>query len=372
MEDNEKRDISFIDLKKSYIDIKDEIDKAMEKVIEDTSFILGEEVSEFEKNFAKYCDTKYCIGVSSGVDALFLSMKALNIGSGDEVITTANTFIATAFAISRTGATPVLVDCNEKDFNIDVNKIESVITKKTKAIILVHLYGQPCDMDPIIDLAEKYNLEVIEDAAQAHGAEYKGKKVGGIGKVGCFSFYPTKNLGAFGDAGAITTNDHELAEKLRILRNCGEEKKYQSTVKGYNCRLDSLQATVLNVKLKYLDRWNEQRIESANLYNKLLKNEEKLTIPFKNENVKHVYHLYVIKVEGRDKLMQDLALRGVSTMAYYSTPVHLQKAYKDLKYIKGSFPVTERLANSILALPIYHGIEKNEIEFIVENIKNNV
>jgi len=356
--------INFIDLKRQYLTIKDEIDKAIQRTVENTSFILGEDVSNFEKNFSEYCNTKYCIGVSSGADALYLSMKVLGIGPGDEVITTAYTFIATTLAISRCGAKPVLVDCNELDYNIDVNKIESAITEKTKAILPVHLYGQPADMNPMLELADKYNLAVIEDACQAHGAEYKGKKVGSIGKIGCFSFYPTKNLGAYGDAGAITTNDHDLAERIRLLRDCGQDRKYHSVVKGDNCRLDSIQAAVLNVKLNYLDKWNDQRRKNARLYNNLLG--ESMTIPYEKDNVKHVYHLYVIGSNMRNKIMQNLKLKGISTRICYQFPIHLQSAYKELK---ASFPNAEECSNTVLALPMFPELKKEEIEFIVKTIK---
>lgn len=363
-----KKNIDLIDLKKQYLAIKNEIDKAIQKVVENTSFILGKEVSDFEKNFSNYCNTKYCIGVSSGTDALYLSMKALGIGPGDEVITTANTFIGTVLAISHCGAKPILVDCSESDYNIDVNKIESSITEKTKAILPVHLYGQPADMDSILELAEKYNLDIIEDACQAHGAEYRKKRVGGIGRIGCFSFYPTKNLGSYGDGGAITTNDPDLAEKIKLLRNSGQKIKYNSIIKGYNCRLDSLQAAILNVKLKYLDKWNEQRRKNAKLYNELLEKDNNTITPYERNEVKHVYHLYVIRTKMRDKLMENLKLKGISTRVYYPIPIHLQQAYKDLGYSKGSFPVTEEYSNSVLALPIFPELKKEEIKYIANII----
>ena len=359
--------INFVDLKRQYSGIKQEIDSAIKEVLENTDFILGEPVAKFEKNFADYCKVKYCLGVSSGLDALKLSLKALGIGPGDEVITVANTFIATALAISDCGAKPVLVDCNQLDYNIDIDKIESAITEKTKAITPVHLYGQPADMDSIMELAEKHNLYVIEDACQAHGAEYKGRRVGGIGRIGCFSFYPGKNLGAYGDGGAITTNDPELAEKIRILRNCGQQEKYNSILKGNNCRLDSIQAAVLNVKLKYLDQWNSQRIENAKLYNKLLNGIA--TTPLQRENTKHVYHLYVIRTELREKLIKELNSRGISTGIHYPIPIHLQAAYKDLGYNRGSFPNAEAFSEKIVSLPIFPELKKEEIEFIAKNIK---
>lgn len=362
-----KKNINFVDLKKQYLTIKNEIDRAVQRVLENTSFILGKEVSDFEKNFSNYCNTKYCIGVSSGTDALYLSIKALGIGPGDEVITTAYTFISTCLAISRLGARPVFVDCNELDFNIDIRKIESAITEKTKAIMPVHLYGQPADMDSIMEIAKRHKLYVIEDACQAHGAEYKGRKSGGLGHIGCFSFYPTKNLGGAGDGGAITTNIDQLAEKLRILRNCGQKEKYNSILKGDNCRLDSIQAAILNVKLKYLDTWNEQRIEKAKLYSKLL--EKHVITPYEKDDVKHVYHLYIIRSDIREKLMKDLNLNGISTKVYYPIPIHLQQAYQDLGYKQGDFPIAEKLSNEVLALAMFPELKKEEIEFIVKTIK---
>jgi len=358
--------INLFNLKEQQSPIREEIDQAVKRVFDNTSFVLGKEVKEFEDNFAQYCNVKHCIGVSSGADALYLSMKALGIKQGDEVITSTNSFISTILPVSRLGAKPVLVDCNSDDFNIDISKIEPVITERTKAIIPVHLYGQPAEMDSIREIAKKHNLYLIEDVCQAHGAEYKGKRVGGLGHLGCFSFYPTKNLGGAGDGGAITTNDDQLAEKLRILRDCGQKEKYNSVLKGDNCRLDSIQAAILNVKLKYLDIWNDQRREKAQLYNKLLNNIE---VPKNNENLKHVYHLYVIKTKSRDELIERLKLRGVKTGIHYPIPLHLQEAYKDLGYKQGDFPITERLCQEVLALPIYPELKQEEIKYI-SNIIN--
>lgn len=361
--------INFVDLKKQYHSIKKETDNAIQRVIDSTSFVLGKEVSDFEKNFADFCNTKYSIGVASGTDALFLALKALDIGPGEEVITVANTFIATPLAISHCGAKPVIVDCNPDDYNIDVSKIESAITNKTKAIIPVHLYGQPADMDPILELAEKHNIKVVEDACQAHGAEYKKKRTGGFGVMGCFSFYPGKNLGAYGDAGAITTNDSEIYEKLRLLREYGQKKKYHHALKGYNSRLDSIQAAVLNVKLKYLGKWNNQRRKNAKLYNKLLEDIKGITIPVEREDVKHIYHLYVIRCNARGKLAEHLQSKGVSTLIHYPVPIHLQEAYSDLGYNKGSFPVTEKYSNIILSLPMFPELNKEEITYTTNSIK---
>lgn len=363
--------IEMFNLKRQYLSIKKEVDEAIKKVLENTSFILGKELEEFENNFAQYCNVKHCIGVSSGTDAIYLALKALGIGPEDEIITTANSFIGTILPVSRLGAKPVFVDCNEFDYNIDVTKIESAITEKTKAIIPVHLYGQPADMDSIIEIARKHNLYVIEDACQSHGAEYKGRKTGGLGDVGCFSFYPTKNLGGYGDGGAITTNDDQLAEKLMILRNCGQKEKYNSILKGDNCRLDSIQAAILNIKLKYIDKWNEQRRQNAGLYNQLLNNNKKILIPVERDYAKHVYHLYVIKSELRKEIMEKLKSNGIQSRVYYPILLHLQEAYKDLGYKKGDFPAAEKCSNAVLALPMFPELKKEEIEFITKIINEN-
>jgi len=361
--------INFVDLKRQYDSIKKEIDNAIERIIDNTSFILGKEVTDFEKNFSDFCNTKYSVGVASGTDALFLSLKALGVGQGDEVITVANTFIATPLAISHCNAKPVLVDCNPNDYNIDISKIESAITSKTKAIMPVHLYGQPADMDPILELAEKHNLKVVEDSCQAHGAEYKKKRTGSLGNIGCFSFYPGKNLGAYGDGGAITTNNSEIYEKLKLLREYGQKKKYHHTLKGYNSRLDSIQAAVLNIKLKYLDKWNNQRIKNAKLYNELLEGDEDIIPPIESEDVKHIYHLYVIRYDARDKLAEHLQSKGISTLIHYPVPIHLQEAYSDLGYSKGSFPIAEEYSNIILSLPMFPELNEEEITYTANSIK---
>lgn len=363
-----KGNINLFDLKKQYLPIKEEVDEAIEKVLENTSFVLGKEVKQFEKNFADYCGTKHCLGVNSGTDAIYLALKSFDIGPGDEVITTTYTFIGTVSPIVLTGAKPVFIDCNENDFNIDATKIEEKITNKTKAIIPVHLYGQPADMDPIMEIAQKHNLYVIEDACQAHGAEYKGKKTGGLGDVGCFSFYPSKNLGGVGDGGAIVTNNQGVYEKIDLLRNHGQKEKYKSIIKGQNSRLDCIQAAVLNVKLKYLDKWNNQRINIAQTYNQLLKN---VVIPYKKENVKHVYHLYVIKSDLRDKIMEKLNLRGIFSGVYYPFPLAFQEAFSELGHKKGDFPIAEKISKQVLALPIFPELKKEEIERIAKTINEN-
>ena len=358
--------IPFIDLKSEYAEINEELTNAIQRVLKSGWFILGEELKKFEEEFSKYIGTKYGAGVNSGSDALFLALKALEIGKGDEVITVSHTFISTVDAIVRNGAKPVFVDIDPDTFCIDVTKIEEKITEKTRVILPVHLYGHPADMGPIMEIAEKYNLFVAEDACQAHGAEYKGKKVGCIGDVGCFSFYPVKNLGAYGDGGMVVTNDKELAEKLGLLRNYGQSKKYYHDFVGVNSRLDEIQAAILRVKLKQLDEWNEKRRLVAKRYNELLGDSEIVT-PIGKEYAKHVYHLYVIRHKDRNKLQQYLSKKGIETMIHYPIPVHKQKAYLDLGYT-ASLPVTEKTCNDILSLPVFPELKNEEIEQVVNHI----
>jgi dTDP-4-amino-4,6-dideoxygalactose transaminase len=361
--------VPFVDLRREYSLIKDEINTKINEVLQSGHFILGENVKAFEKEFSNYCNAKYGVGVASGTDALLLSLKALDIKEGDEVITVANTFTATVDAISRSGATPVLVDINPETYNITVEKIKSKITDKTKVIIPVHLYGQPADMDPILEISEKYDLKVVEDACQAHGAEYKGRMVGSLGDAACFSFYPSKNLGAYGDGGMVVTNNEEIVEKIKMLREYGQSKKYHHDLIGYNSRLDEIQAAVLRVKLKYLDKNNEERRKHAKLYNELLVNTSLFT-PIELPYVKHVYHLYVIRCKERDKLQQFLSSRGVSTGIHYPIPVHLQKAYSYLGYRLGAFPIVEKYANEILSLPMFPQLMGEEIEYVCDCIKD--
>lgn len=359
--------IPFVDLRREYQEIKEEINQAIQRVLESGWFILGEELKAFEKEFAEYLGVKHAVGVNSGSDALYLAIKALGIGNGDEVITVSHTFISTVDAITRNGAKPVFVDIDPETYTIDVNQIEEKITERTKAILPVHLYGHPADMDPIMEIAEKYDLYVIEDASQAHGAEYKGRKVGNIGHVGCFSFYPTKNLGAYGDAGAVVTNDVELAEKLRLLRNYGSPKKYHHDFIGVNSRLDEIQAAVLRVKLRHLDEWNEKRRKIAEEYNELLRDFDDVITPVEKEWAKHVYHLYVIRHKERDKLQQYLLENGVRTQIHYPIPVHKQKAYTAFR--TSSLPITERISNETLSLPMHPWLRIDEIEKICYLIK---
>jgi len=366
--------IPLVDLKRQYASIKQEIDESLMRVLDNTSFILGHEVAEFERQFAEFCHVDYTIGVASGTDALILALRSLNVGSGDEVITSSNTFIATAAAISHVGAKPVLVDIEDETYNIDTSKIEIAITARTKAIIPVHLYGHPADMDSILEISKKYNLAVIEDACQAHGAEYKGQIVGSIGEIAAFSFYPGKNLGAYGDGGAVATNNNELAEKVLLLRDHGSPKKYCHDVIGYNSRLDAIQAAILKVKLKHLKDWNEKRRQNASTYCKYLKelaDEELVILPKEKDWAKHVYHLYVIQVDGsiRDKLVEHLNAKQIGALIHYPIPIHLQQAYKHLGYSIGDFPVTRQLTCKIISLPMFSELEEQEIEYITDQIK---
>jgi len=345
--------VPFADLKENYRSIKSEIDGAVHRTLESGWFILGKEVEAFEVEFAAYCGVKHCIGVGNGLEALHLSLRGYEIGLGDEVIIPANTYIATALAVSCAGAIPVLVDADESTYNIDVTKVESAITSRTKAIMPVHLYGQPADMDPISALALKYNLKVIEDNAQAHGAVYKGKRTGSLGDAAGVSFYPSKNLGAYGDGGAILTNDDTLAKRARRLRNYGQSSRYYNDYKGFNSRLDELQAAILRVKLKYLEDWSDRRRTLAKVYTSLLSDAHDLVLPQELERAKHVYHLFVVRHPRRDALQLHLKKNEIETLIHYPVPLYLQKAYADLRIPLGKFPVTEKLASQVLSLPFY-------------------
>ena len=362
--------VDVFSLKKQYEDIKDEIKGPVEKVVTSGGFILGEDVKLFEQEFPDYCGVKHGVGVNSGTDALFLACLACGIGKGDEVIVMPYTYIATALGISMAGARPVFVDIEEKTYNIDVSKIEKAITKKTKAILPVHLYGHPVDMDPLMEIAKKHNLKVIEDCAQAHGALYKDKKVGSFGDVACFSFYPTKNLGAFGDGGMVITNSEEMKERLLLLRDYGRKGRYEHILKGYNSRLDTLQAAILRVKLKHLDEWNEKRRKNAHLYAKLFKeNNIDLVLPNESDYAKHVYHLYPVRVKDRKSVMEKLAEKGIRTLMHYPIPIHLQDAYKDLGHKKGDFLISEKCCEEILSLPMYPELPEEEIKYVVASFR---
>lgn len=360
--------IPFVDLKIQYAALSQEINSAVQNVMDRSDFILGEDVDLFEKEFGGFIGAKYNIGVASGTDALHLAMLAAGVEAGGEVITAANTFVATALAIAYTGARPVLVDIDVDTYNMDVTEVKKAITKKTKAIIPVHLYGQPVDMDAVMEIAKRKNLVVIEDACQSHGALYKGRAIGTIGDMGCFSFYPGKNLGAYGDGGLIAANNSDLADKVGLLRNYGQRRKYYHEMKGYNSRLDTIQAAILRVKLKRLKEWNERRVKNAGLYNRLLKDLH-ITLPYKADYGTHVYHLYVIRVSKRDELQKYLSSKGISTGIHYPVPIHLQKAFSDLEYKKGDFPITEMYASEILSLPMYPEMTESQVNEVAEGIK---
>ncbi len=360
--------VPFVDLKAQYKSIETEVQKAIKKVFDKSDFILGEELKLFEEEFAAYCGAKYCVGVASGTEALWLALLALGIKKGDEVITAANTFIATALAITMAGAKPVLVDIDPKTYNIDPRLIEEKITEKTKAIIPVHLYGQPAEMEEINKIAKKYGLFVLEDACQSHGAIYKGKRCGSLGDAAAFSFYPAKNLGAYGDGGAVVTNSTEIAEKIRMLRDYGQKEKYHHLVKGYNSRLDTLQAAILRVKLKKLDEWNKKRMEAAEQYHQLLKKED-IVLPEIAPDRTHVFHLYVIRIKRRDHARKFLEKNGISTGIHYPIPIHLQPSFKEIGYKEESFPVTETYSKEVLSLPLYPEIKREQIEYVSQKIE---
>jgi len=360
--------IPLVDLKAQYKTIKEEVDEAIQRVIDSSSFIMGEEVRLFEQEFAQYIGAKHAVGVGSGTDALHLALLAVGVGPGDEVITVSHTFIATGGAVTQCGAKPVFVDIDPRTYNIDVTRVERAITSRTKALLPVHLYGQPADMDPLLDLAERYHLPVIEDAAQAHGAEYKGQKTGTFGKAACFSFYPAKNLGAYGDAGMVVTNDDQVAQKVRLWRDHGRESKYVHLVEGFGKRLDTIQAAVLRVKLRRLPAWNAQRRQNALLYTQLLGGTG-VVCPYEPEYARSVYHQYVIRVREREKMQVRLKEDGISTGVHYPLPLHLQPAYARLGYQPGALPATEKAAEEVLSLPMYPELTPEQIEFIASRVK---
>jgi dTDP-4-amino-4,6-dideoxygalactose transaminase len=357
--------IPILDLKAQYHSIKEEIDSAIAGVLESGQFVLGREVAAFEEEFASYCGAAHAIGVNSGTSALHLALLAAGIGPGDEVITVPFTFVASVAAIQYTGALPVFVDIQADSYNMDVKQIEAAITARTKAILPIHLYGQSADMDPILEIARRRNLLVIEDAAQAHGAGYKGRKAGGLGDMGCFSFYPGKNLGAYGEAGAVVTGNPAYARRLRLLRDWGAEKKYEHLLKGYNYRMESLQAVILRVKLRHLEQWNEARRAHAAEYSRLL-GAAGVQTPKEMSYARHVYTVYTIRSERRAELRQQLEKAGVQTAIHYPIPVHLQPAYADLGYRLGDFPVSEEAAREVLALPIFPEMTGNQLHSVVE------
>lgn len=361
--------IPLLDLKGQYHAIKDEIDAAIQGVLENGQFILGPQVKALEHDIASYCRVPYAIGVGNGTDALVIALRACGIGPGDEVITSPFTFFASAESISAVGAKPVFVDIDPDTFNMDVSKIEQAITSRTRAIIPVHLFGQIADMDAIMDIAKKHDLMVIEDACQAMGAEYKGMKAGSFGHAACFSFFPTKNLGTYGDGGMIVIRDADIDKKARMLRAHGSVKKYYHEMIGYNSRLDELHAAILNVKFKYLDQWNDMRRHNAALYDELLKDSGVVT-PYAAPYAKHIYHQYVVQCDDRDGLAEALKAEGISTGVYYPLPLHLQDAYKDLGYKMGDMPYAEAACNRVLALPMYPELEPVQIKYVADAIKN--
>jgi dTDP-4-amino-4,6-dideoxygalactose transaminase len=361
--------VPFVDLKAQYQTIAAEVDESMHRVISSADFILGKELELFEQEFAAYCEAKYAVGVDSGISALELALRAYGIGEGDEVITVSHTFIATASSISFTGARPVFVDIEPRTYNMDASQIEAAITPCTKAILPVHLYGQPASMDAILAIARKHHLIVIEDACQSHGALYNGKRVGPLGDAGCFSFYPAKNLGAYGDGGMMVTNNTEIAEKVRMLRNYGQREKYHHVFLAYNRRLDTLQAAVLRVKLRHLDDWNAARQRTAQLYNELLKDIDGVTTPYAVDDRTHVYHLYVIQHPRRDALVTYLHEQGVFAGLHYLIPVHLQPCYEHLNVPRCSLPVTESIMPHILSLPMYPEITPEQAWHVCDQIR---
>lgn len=361
--------IPLLDLKVQYRSIKKEIDEVVHMIMDEQIFIMGPEIGKLEKEIADYCGTSYAVGVASGTDALLLSIRALGIGQGDEIITTPFTFIATGGAVHNAGARPVFCDIDPKTFNIDPKKIEKLITKNTKAIIPVHLYGLPAEMDDITAIAKKHGLKVIEDNAQGIGATYKGKVLGSMGDTGCISFFPGKNLGAFGDAGAVVTNNENLAALIKKLRVHGSKSKYVHDVIGYNSRLDNLQAAILSVKLKYLNKWTEARQKNAAYYNERLKGLP-VTTPYVPSYCTHVYHQYTIRVPGkRDELMKYLNDSGIECRVYYPIPLHLQECFKFLGYKEGAFPESEKAMNEALSLPVYSEMTQEAKDYVISRIK---
>ena len=369
--------VPFLDLTRQYKRIKKEILSATQRVYEKGRFILGEEVSAFEKEFSHYCGVRYGVGVGSGTDALYLALKATGIGEGDEVVTVANSFVATALAISFTGAKPLFVDIDPKTYTMDPNRLELLLKRqkakesgrKIKAVLPVHLYGHPAEMDSIMEIADRYELIVIEDACQAHGAKYGRKKVGSFGAMGCFSFYPTKNLGGYGDGGMVVTNHKRHDQNLRLLRCYGEREKYQHVLKGHNSRLDEIQAAILRVKLKYLDQWNEERRRKAKLYTKML-SPLGVVCPSEKKGARHVYHLYTIKTRKRDFLQAFLKKKGIVTLIHYPIPIPLQKAYRELGYQRRDLLLTNLWSRKILSLPFFPEIKEYEMEEVVEGIRS--
>ncbi len=363
-----RQPVPYLDLKAQYRSMKSDIDAAVARVLENSQFVLGEEVAGFEQQFAKYCGAAECIAVNSGTSALHLALLAAGVGPGDEVITVPFTFVASVAAILYSGARPVLVDMESRSFNIDPEAIESAVTPRTKAIMPVHLYGQTADMDTISEIARRHRLVVIEDAAQAHGAKYKGRSAGNLSDIACFSFYPTKNLGAYGEGGAVTTSNPEYAKKIRMLRDWGQDSKYHHVLRGFNYRMEGLQGAILQVKLRHLDRWIEARRAIAAAYNAGLA-DSGLALPREMPWARHVYHVYSLRTPDRDAFRSALQAEGVQTAVHYAIPVHLQPAYAELGYREGSFPESEAAANEVVALPIYPELSKENVDRVCDAVR---
>ncbi len=363
--------IPFLDLKKQYASIQDDVLAAVSTTLASTQYALGKEVAAFEEEFATYSGGKFGIGVNSGTSALHLALLAAGVGPGDEVITVSCTFVATVAAIDYTGARPVFVDVDPRTLNMDASRVEAAITERTKAVLPVHLHGHPADLDPILDIARRNNLVVIEDAAQAHGAEYKGRRVGSIGDLGCFSFYPGKNLGACGEGGMVVTNNEAYAQNIRMLRDWGQTRKYHHDYKGFNYRMEGVQGAILRVKLRHLDTWTDARREHAAYYNELLA-DTGARIPIQEDDARHVYHVYGVRIPRRDAVQEALQARDIQTGIHYPIPVHLQKAYRELGYSEGDLPVTEQASMELLSLPMFPELERDQIEEVCDAVRQEV
>ena len=363
--------IPFLDLRAQHAAIEQDLLAAFKETLATTQFVLGREVAAFEEEFAAYSGGRFGIGVNSGTSALHLALLAAGVGPGDEVITVSCTFVATVAAVDYTGARPVFVDVDADTLNMDVTQIEAAITDRTKAILPVHLHGQPADLDPILEIARRHNLVVIEDAAQAHGAEYKGRRVGSMGDMGCFSFYPGKNLGACGEGGMVVTNSEDFAQRIRMLRDWGQERKYHHTLKGFNYRLEGVQGAMLRIKLRHLDAWTEGRRENANHYQELLAGSG-VTIPVEAAYARHVYHVYGVRVPNRDAVQAALQAREIQTGIHYPIPVHLQKAYQEFGFGRGDLPVTEQASTELLSLPMFPELERSQVEEVCEALLTEV
>src|SRR5439155_4382448 len=362
--------VPLLDLRAHHEPMREELLAAIREVIDSSAFASGPFVAKFEEDFAAFCGASYAIGVGNGTDALWLSLLALGVGPGDEVITAPMTFMATAEAISFCGATPVFVDIDERTYTLDPEKLERAISPRTKAVIPVHLFGQVADMDPVLEIAGRHGLPVIEDACQAHGAEFRGRKAGSLGIAGCFSFYPGKNLGGLGEAGAVVTNNTELQTRIQMLRDHGQAKKYHHALVGWNARMDGIQGAALRVKLKYLNKGNESRRAHARAYSQNLAEIAELVLPNEAEYARHVYHLYVVRLQNRDRILQEMAQRGIACGIHYPIPVHLQEAYRFLGHKKGSFPVAERCADEFLSLPLYPELTAEQIGIVARELRD--